>query len=232
MDNNDNFICYLDILGFKKRIKDKEFQGFYQYLIDEVIKPYDYDGKVYLLSDSIIVISNDFSSIASNIFSIYSSAFNKSILIRGGLTKGSVNIPSNIQESGNKVIIPYLGKAFIKAVELERSINCAAICVDNNIEFTDEMKGLIFEYREIFPKSEKEYETKKFLVRGMRNPSEPATILAILAREISNLPKHEIPKFINTFCLYYKFLRRNQADNIQALKYWGDLLEQLISNYS
>jgi len=117
----------------------------------------------------------------------------------------------NIQESGNKIIIPYLGKAFIRACELEKSINCAAICVDNDIvhELNDEVRKLLFKYKEIFPQLDKDYE-KTFLVTDMNNPSVPASIMADIAKEIPNLSKHDITKFINTFCLYYKVLKHNE----------------------
>jgi hypothetical protein len=231
----NKFICYLDILGFKQRVSEDDFKHQYEDLISKVIEPYSYPDKVYFLSDSIIIISKDFRDAIDNIFSIYSMALNKGVLIRGGLTRGQVDTPGNIQESGNRVIIPYLGKAFIDAYNLEQSINSAAICVDNNIfkELREEEKSLFIKYKEIFSKEGKDYE-KIFLVRDMNNPSVPATMLTKISEQVRDIRKHDIPKFINTFCLYFKVLKDDEKKYNTQLNYnlifkdWDNILENLL----
>jgi hypothetical protein len=46
MANESKFLCYLDILGFKNRITEDRFRKCYEYIIQEVIEPYDYTDKV------------------------------------------------------------------------------------------------------------------------------------------------------------------------------------------
>lgn len=234
VNQKDKFICYLDILGFKNRIDESSFEKFYQKLIEEVIKPFNYSPDIlYLLHDSIIIISDDFQAVVNNSFSIYSIALDDGLLLRGGLTKGKINLPQTVQEDGNRIIIPYLGIAYLKAVELEEKLNCAAICVDEALfaELQEESKKLLFSCREIFPK-EGEDKKKIYLVSDMDNTSVPTTILARIAAQIPHISKHDIPKFINTFGLYYKYLRDKQDNEFnagEALKHWDYLLETLIA---
>lgn len=124
------FLCYLDILGFKNRITEDGFKGCYESIIKEVIEPYDYTDKVYLISDSIVVISENFQELVANCFSIYSTALGQGLFLRGAVTKGQINKFPTVQETGNKIVIPYLGEAFLTAYKQEQSINCAAICID------------------------------------------------------------------------------------------------------
>ncbi len=60
MANESKFLCYLDILGFKNRITEDEFKKCYDFIIKKVIEPFDYADKVYLISDSIVAISENF----------------------------------------------------------------------------------------------------------------------------------------------------------------------------
>lgn len=232
---DNKFVCYLDILGFKSRIDEDEFKEGYEWLIKEIVEPYDYQDKVYLLSDSIIIISNDIQDIINNSFSIYSHALHKGILIRGGLTKGKINTLQELRESGNKLVIPYLGEAYLKAYNLEQSINTAAIRVDEDIlnEIND-IRNFLIRFIEIFPKSESDKE-KTFLVIDMENYSVPASIFTLISEEISNISQHDIPKFINTFVLYYKALRPCEKEYNVTLnqnelnKKWLNILENLIN---
>lgn len=232
---DNKFICYLDILGFKSRIGESEFKEGYEWLIKEIVEPYDYQDKVYLLSDSIIIISNDIQDIVDNSFGIYSQALHKGILIRGGLTKGKINTPQELRESGNKLVIPYLGEAYLKAYNLEQSINTAAIHVDEDIlnEIND-IRNFLIKFTEIFPKSESDKE-KTFLVTDMKNYSVPESIFILISEEIPNISRHDIPKFINTLVLYYKALRQCEREyNVifnqdELNKKWLNILENLIN---
>ncbi len=229
------FICYLDILGFKSRIDEGKFKEGYEWIIKEIVKPFDYPDKVYLLSDSIIIISNDIKDIVNNSFNIYSHALHKGILIRGGLTKGRINTPQELRESGNKLVIPYLGEAYLKAYKLEQSINTAAIRVDEDIlDELNDIKKFLIKFTEIFPKSESNKE-KTFLVTDMENCSVPASIFTLISEEISNILRHDIQKFINTFVLYYRALRHcereyNVTFNQEEInKKWLNILENLMN---
>jgi hypothetical protein len=234
---DNKFICYLDILGFKSRIDEGKFKEGYEWIIKEIVEPFDYPDKVYLLSDSIIIISNDIKDIVNNSFSIYSQALHKGIFIRGGLTKGKINTPQELRESGNKLVIPYLGKAYLKAYNLEQSINTAAIRVDEDIlDEINDIKKFLIKFTEIFPKSESNKE-KTFLVTDMGNYSVPVSIFTLISEEISNISRHDhdIQKFINTFVLYYRALRHyereyNVAFNQEEInKKWLNILESLMN---
>ena len=74
MAKESKFLCYLDILGFKNRISEDGFRKCYESIIKEVIEPYTYTDKVYLVSDSLVIISEDFRELVANSFSIYSIA--------------------------------------------------------------------------------------------------------------------------------------------------------------
>ncbi len=135
----NKFICYLDILGFKSRIDDGKFKEGYEWIIKEIVEPFNYPNKVYLLSDSIIIMSNDIKDIVNNSFSIYSQALHKGIFIRGGLTKGKINTPQELRESGNKLVIPYLGEAYCLSETLSHAtsaVSCSAIPIGRFFSLT------------------------------------------------------------------------------------------------
>jgi hypothetical protein len=135
-----------------------------------------------------------------------------------------------VQETGNKIVIPYLGKAFLDAYKLEQNLNCAAICIDQKIytELHKEEKKLIFSYKELFSKEDKK--TKKlFLISDMNNWSVPRTVLSNISEQIVYLSKHETLKFIDTFCLYYKVMIKKHKDtnNLETYhKWWVNILEK------
>jgi hypothetical protein len=226
------FLCYLDILGCKNRITENGFKQCYDSIIKEVIEPYEYPGKVYLVSDSIVIISENFRELVGNSFSIYSIALNQGLFLRGAITRGHVNEIPIVQERDNKIIIPFLGAAFLTAYKLEQDINCAAICIDQGIydSLSTEEKTLIFRYKELFPKDDKR-EEKLFLISDMMNNwSVPQTVLLNISEQIPNLPKHDLLKFIDTFCLYYKVMVEKYEDRSNLEKYhrwWIDILSKL-----
>jgi hypothetical protein len=88
--NKSKFLCYLDILGFKNRITEGGFKRCYKNILKEVIEPYDYPDKVFFVSDSIIVLSENFRELAENSFSIYSIALKQGLFLRGAITKGQI----------------------------------------------------------------------------------------------------------------------------------------------
>lgn len=234
MANELKFLCYLDILGFKNRITEDGFKRCYEYIINEVIEPYNYTDKVYLISDSIVIISEDFGELVDNIFSIYSIALGQGLFLRGAVTKGQINKFPAVQETENKIIIPYLGEAFLTAYQLEQNINCAAICIDQNTYdiLEGKEKDLIFRYKELFPKDDMKRE-KLFLISDMNNWSVPQTILLKISEQIANLSRHNILKFIDTFCLYYRVMteKHNDTNNLGTYhKWWVNILDRLSVN--
>jgi len=230
MNNESRFLCYLDILGFQDRIAKDRFRQCYESLTHDV-KGHIYGDYVYLISDSIIVISEDFEELVAKSFSIYSSALEKGLLIRGAVTKGQINELSSIQEKENIIVIPYLGEAFLLAHQLEKNLNCAGICIDNLTynELKPEEKELIFSYKELFSKDNKK-EEKLFIISDMKNWSVPQTILFKISEQIKDISKHDVSKFLDTFCLYYKVMKEKHGDKTNLEKYhkwWIDILNKL-----
>jgi hypothetical protein len=232
MTTDTKYLCYLDILGFKNRIAEEQFRKAYDYIIKEVIEPYDYSDKVYLISDSIVLLSDNFTEIVDNSFSIYSIALNQKILLRGAITRGKVNSPAPVEERGNKVVIPFLGEAYLKAYTLEQNMNCAGICIDNEAwkNIKDEEKDLFFSYTELFPKDGNRGEML-FLVSDMKgNWAVPQTILLNIAEQIPDLNPENLTKLIDTFCLYYRVMteKHNDASNLNKYhEWWINILKKL-----
>jgi len=231
LSDEQKFLCYLDLLGFKNRIDDEGFRKSYERINSELIKPGVNEGKIYLISDSVVIISEDFRTVADNAFSIYGFALSYGILMRGAITEGPLaNLPE-VHESNNAVLIPYLGSTYKNAYELEGSINCAGICLDDGLfeRLSEDDQELIFEYRELFPKKNSK-SVSKFLISDMNNFNVPQTILSDIAGQIENLQNHEISKFIDTFCLYYKVMTEKHNDETNKRTYhqwWLNILEKL-----
>lgn len=230
MANESKFLCYLDILGFKNRIAEDRFKRCYESIIDDVTAR-NYGDNVYLISDSIVIISEDFRGLVDKSFSIYSTALDQGLFLRGAVTKGQINELSSVQKTDNIIVIPYLGEAYLNAYKLEQNINCAAICIDDVTynELQDEEKELIFSYKELFPKDDKKGE-KSFLISDMNNWSVPQTILFKISEQIDDLSNHDLLKFLDTFCLYYKVMKEKHGDTNNLEKYhkwWIDILNKL-----
>ena len=213
MANESKFLCYLDILGFKNRIAEDRFKRCYESIINDVTAR-NYGDNVYLISDSIVIISEDFIGLVDKSFSIYSTALKQGLFLRGAVTKGQINELSSVQKTDNIIVIPYLGEAYLNAYKLEQNINCAAICIDDVTynKLQDEEKELIFSYKELFPKDDKKGE-KSFLISDMMNNwSVPQTILFNISQQIDDLSNHDLLKFLDTFCLYYKAMKEKHGD--------------------
>lgn len=230
----EKYLCYIDILGFKNRIIENDFEECYQYIIDKVVKPFPSQDKVYLVSDSVVIISESFESLVSNVFGIYQIALGKGLFFRGGITKGEVKDQKPIKEEKNIVILPYIGKTYLDAYRLEASINTAAICIDEKIinDLDQKTKKFVFKFSEVFPKA-KENKEKHFLISDMESWSVPQTMLSNISSQIQNISKHETEKFINTFCLYYNVMVKMHGDsnNLNTYKqWWFDILNTLSLN--
>ncbi|OGW57849.1 MAG: hypothetical protein A2Z09_03680 [Nitrospirae bacterium RBG_16_43_8] len=234
MANESKFLCYLDILGFKNRIADDDFKRCYEKIGDN-IQAYNFADKIYVISDSIVIISENFSDVVNNSFAIYSDALGQGLFLRGGITKGQINKLPVVQETDNKIVIPYLGEAYLAAYKLEENINCAAICIDQETYdgLQDGDKKLIFSYKELFPKDDIKKE-KLFLISDMyNNYSVPRTILFKISEQINHLSKHDLLKFMDTFFLYYRVMREKHKDTNNVKTYhtwWINILDRLSKN--
>ncbi|MDH5414824.1 MAG: hypothetical protein OEZ31_10710 [Nitrospirota bacterium] len=233
-NENQSYVCYLDILGFKSRLKNIEFEKFYNDLIDFISNEIAPSKDVFLcvFSDGIVIVSKIIENVINVAFAIYSEALKWGILIRGALTKGVI-YPFEMRKIGDNIVLPYLGAGFIEAYEMEKSVNCAAICVHDNIvtELGQAIEGYIFKYRELFP-TDKQNGDKYFLVSDIYNNfSVPLTILLKMKEEIPKVPnQHDFHKFIDTFLLYVKALKHKGIDISQFRDYCLQIIENVIED--
>jgi hypothetical protein len=230
MNSQSRFLCYLDILGFKNRIAEDRFKKCYESIISD-IRARNYGDNIYLIADSIVIVSGDFRELVYKIFAIYSAALDQGLFLRGAVKKGHINDLSSIQDENNIIVIPYLGPAYLTAYKLEQNINCAAICTDDVTynELQKEEKELIFSYKELFPKDEKDA-SHLFLISDLNNWSVPQTILLKISEQIHDLSNHDLPKFLDTFSLYYKVMKEKHGDtnNLATYhKWWINILNKL-----
>lgn len=113
MDTNnkntlDGYISYMDILGFTSKIEDKDFEGKYKNLINTISKDFEKDPKVsiYVVSDSIILISQNFSEVKSYTQTIYAWGLRDDFWIRGAIAQGEI-IKIDSEEVIKKIRILY-----------------------------------------------------------------------------------------------------------------------------
>jgi len=232
----DKFICYLDILGFQSRIANTKsnFKTFYDKLVKVIVSEIAPGKKVklYAISDSVIIISDDIKDVVTTSFAIYSEALHNGIFVRGALTYGPINDSISVSNIGDNrnIVIPYLGDGYLKAYKLGGDVNCAAIYIDNDIlSKIKDVEHNIFKYTEIFSKKGTAFE-KSFLISDMNNYSVPQTILSRISDEIPKFTEHQASKFIDTFCLYYSIMRDryNDTTNLKRYhEYWVRILESL-----
>lgn len=232
MENDPKFLCYLDILGFKTRINGKQFKECYESIIEKVRRS-TFGSDIYCIADSIIIIGENFRHLVDQGFAIYTTALSEGMFIRGAIAKGQVEEISSFSPSEGVVVMPFLGEAYLKAYELEQSINCAGICLDELVykELEDDERQLTFHYKELFPKRGLEKE-KIFLISNMDNWSVPQTILYKISGQTHNLSNHDLLKFLDTFCLYYTVMRKKHQDTNNMERYqdwWIAILDKLSS---
>jgi hypothetical protein len=203
----NGYLCFLDVMGFRDQYNLPEFEKRYEKLEkyirgNEILDAQDY--YLYLMSDSIIIISSELETIIHSSLDLYSFGLKEGIWLRGGISKGKINIYSDVKIN-NHIIFPCLGEAYLKAYDLEQQLNCVAINIDNDLSEEIE-ESLLIKYEEWFTKPGTPRE-KKILVRDLKNNwGIILTHFANLYRKPLDALPLEIEKYINTFCLYMKIL--------------------------
>jgi len=205
----NGYLCFLDVMGFRDQYKLPEFEKRYEKLEkhirgNEILDAQDY--YLYLMSDSIVIISRDLEAIIHSSLDLYSFGLKEGIWLRGGVSKGKINIYSDVKIN-HHIIFPCLGEAYLKAYELEQQLNCAAINID--IDLSEEIEdSLLIKYEEWFTKSGTPRE-KRILFRDLENNwGIPLTHFSNLYKKPLDALPLEIEKYVNTFCLYMKVLMK------------------------
>ncbi len=205
----------MDILGFTLRIKSEDFKKKYENLIEKIGEEFKKDSKVsiYVLSDSIIVVSPKFRKVIDYAKMIYTWGMNNDFWIRGALTQGEVvNVDINSIVKDNKnVIFPYLGEAYLKAYNLESRLNMAGIMIDRDVVSDDPDMPLqenedYIEYQEYLPKDGNE--GKKRLLLPVSNFEQIITD-TMYFEEMLKSHLEDIDKYVNTFSYYLKLLLKS-----------------------
>lgn len=128
---NDNFIAFIDVMGFSELVKHGDTDRLEEYFntVTEIL-PRIQDGKpglaYYLISDSIILISpgnlTGLKQLITAIRRIQSALLWKKILIRGAISHGQV-----FHDAAKNLIV---GKGFIRAYLLEKEATYPRVIID------------------------------------------------------------------------------------------------------
>ena len=228
------YVSYMDALAFTEKIKSADFQDKYKKLINYIGKIFNSDSKadIYLVSDSIIVTSQNFESVKSYARMFYTWGMLNDFWLRGAIAQGDiVTIDKNKIVGENKnIIMPYMGETYITAYSLESKLNMAGIVIGDDVkpgnldlplevEYTD---GYM-EYQEYLPKEGNE--KKKRLLLPSAN-EEIYITESLHFREMLKSHSEDLDKYINTFCFYIKLLLI-RSDKVNVGEFLKKLIEQL-----
>lgn len=227
-DEKTYYLCYLDALGFTAQFLENSrlFQNKYKTLISMIENNNDSEISKYLVSDSIVIFSQNFVKIFELTKKLYTWGMKEDFWLRGGLSKGKLNrVPnkyiSNISQY--KIILPFMGEAYIKAYKLEKKLNFAGINIDEDLLEEEELKNFYFKYKEYYPKPN-ENNKKPILLPSIDDKFEIYSELYFsLFLDSLSEPK----KFINTFCFYIKVLLKRRINFLVNVK---SLLEAIFEN--
>lgn len=234
----NGYISYMDILAFSSKIRSKikpnVFKTKYENLITYVGEKFQQDSKakIYVVSDSIIAISQELRMVINYSRMIYTWGMLNDFWIRGGIAQGEIEIAdSTTIVRGNKnIILPYLGDAYLTAYNLESELNTAGIVIDENIKSNNpdlplevEYVDGYMEYQEYLPKEGSD--RKKQLIVPSKN-DEIYIADRLHFREMLRSHADDIDKYVNTFCFYIKLLLpRSHKENV--MNFLKRLIEQL-----
>ena len=219
----NGYVSYMDILAFESKRKSDIFKSKYEELISYIGGQFHFDSKatIYVVSDSIIVTSQNFESVKAYTRMFYTWGMLNDFWLRGAIAQGNIEtIDTTIIVRENKnIIMPYLGEAYLTAYNLESNLNMAGIAIDENVkpdnpdlplevEYTD---GYM-EYQEYLPKEWNE--NKKRLLLPSANKELHITE-RFHFRKMLGSHSEDLEKYINTFCFYVKLLMmRSDIQNV------------------
>ncbi len=224
------YIAYMDILGFTSKRTSSAFKIKYDNLKNYIGEKFSRDPKatIYVVSDSIIVCSENFEPAKNYARMIYTWGMRNDFWIRGAIAQGHVEeIDSEKIVGENKnVILPYFGEAYLTAYKLESKLNMAGIVIDDNLKpdnpdlpLEEEYTDGYMEYQEYLPKDGNE--GKKRLLLPDYN-FEQSIADTMYFEEMLKSHLEDIDKYVNTFSFYLKLLLK--SDNLADIH---SLLENL-----
>ena len=124
------YVGYCDILGFSAAVLN-DFEGtvsLYRELREQLrMWPFPADAKVSVYSDSILVVSENLTSVLNTIVSLNWAALLQGWLIRGGVACGRY---LEEKEDGNLYVV---SDALVHAVAIEKSAKVPAVVVSEDI---------------------------------------------------------------------------------------------------
>lgn len=229
--NSENtYISYMDILGFSSRIENDDFKKKYKKLINIIENNKDKEVGLYLLSDSIVILSRKFEKVKKHTQDIYTWSILNDFWLRGAIAKGEiVNINSReVTRKNGNIILPYLGQAYLTAYNLESKLNLAGIAIDKELFPDNPDLPLVLnidyiEYEEYLHKEGNEGE-RRFLLPCTNY--EKQILNSIYFEEMLKSHSTDIDKYINTFSFCIMLLIKN-ADNLDIYNFLEGLLKQL-----
>lgn len=230
----NGYVSYMDILAFESRRKSDIFKGKYEKLISYIGGQFHFDSKatIYVVSDSIIVTSQNFESVKAYTRMFYTWGMLNDFWLREAIAQGNIEtIDTTIIVRENKnIIMPYMGEAYLTAFKLESKLNMAGIVIDDNVKpdnpdlpLEEEYTDGYMEYQEYLPKEGNEKKKKLLL------PSTNEEIYiteSLHFREMLKSHSEDLDKYINTFCFYIKLLLI-KSGKMNVVEFLKKLIEQL-----
>ena len=135
------YVSYFDVLGFRAQSGSGAFTAKYESLIKTISGIKEYGLSVFLLSDSIIMVSENLEHVKGQTRDFYTWGVLNDFWIRGGIGKGSVTRYEGVTEQ-DKIIFPFLGEGYLRAYMLQSSLNMSGICIDDGLfSATGEAEG-------------------------------------------------------------------------------------------
>lgn len=222
--NSETYISYLDILGFRKRFRTDDFKKNYEKLIDEIKNAENKNNGIYLLSDSIIVFSENLENVKNSTRYFYTWGVKNDFWLRGAITKGKIE-KHNLKDLlyKDKIIFPYLGEGYLNAIELESKLNLAGVIIDKTLIESFKEDANYIKFEEYLPKEGHEG-TKELLLPDTDYQNQLTK--SMYFEEMLKSHLDDIEKYINTFC-FFLFLFLERGDIGAVNNFLDNLLEQL-----
>lgn len=224
------YVAYFDVLGFTSRFISGDLMHRYKNLIDAIEGLQDSDITYFLFSDSITVISRSFTKVRETSRSIYTWGILNDFWMRGAIARGTVTgLDFSTYIQNNRIILPFLGEGYLKAYQLESTLNISAIVLDDIFfnpgkECAALRKQVDYvEYEEYLPK--RGYEDKKLLLLP-KEGSLKQIVDTMYFEEMLKSHVDDIDKYINTFIFFIETFLRT-ADQSTVVKFLDNLIGEL-----
>ncbi len=227
------YVCYCDVLGFTSRFISGDLSNRYEQMIETVKGIEDRDVTIFLLSDSIVVISQDFAKFRAVTQELYTWGILHDFWLRGAITRGSVTqCEMRLMSEPNRFIVPFLGEGYLKAYTLETTLNISGVVIDDAFFESDDSnpgfrRGIDYTvYEEYVPK--RGYEGKKRLLLAKEHSLRPV-LDTMYFEQMLKSHIEDVDKYLNTFCFYIAYLLEHANQQNVALfveKLVGELEQQ------